>query len=131
MHISKYVITMASTSNNSSTGGTFSSTACPNGTVYAVEYTRGTATFASTGVVNVYAGSTVRSFLSKSFSTDSWIVYPRKQARDTTDGLIGAATDYALQACVPLSGTDLITVGFTGGTSAAQDATLSVYVEGV
>lgn len=129
MHITKHSITLDTTHSNSSTGGAFYSATSPNGLVHAVEYSRSTAAFPSTGVINLYAGSTVRSLIQKSFSTDSWIVYPRKQAVDTTAALVGATTDYA-SFCVPLSGTDLIVVGITGGTSAAQIGSVHVYVEG-
>jgi hypothetical protein len=130
MHITKHSIAMETTSNNSSTGGYFYSVGYPNGLVYAVEYTAGTNTFASTGVINLYVGSTIREIIEKTVSADSWIVYPRKSLVDTTAAAIGATTDFPV-ACIPLSGTDLLVAGITGGTSAAQDATLNVYVEGV
>jgi len=127
MHITKHSITLDTTHSGSSTGGYFYSATSPNGLVHAVEYVRGT--FASTGVINLYAGSTVRSFIQKTISTDSWIVYPRKGPVDTTAVLIGVTTDYH-PVCIPLSGTDLIVAGITGGTSAAQTGTVHVYVEG-
>lgn len=129
MHITRHSITLDTTSNNSSTGGYFYSATAPSGLVYAVEYVRGTAAFASTGVLNVYAGSTVREIIEKTISTDSWIVYPRKSLVDTTSAAIGATTDYPV-ACIPLGGSDRVCVGLTGGTSASQDGDLYVYVEG-
>jgi hypothetical protein len=127
MHITKHSITLDTTHSGSSTGGAFYSATSPNGFVHAVEYTRGN--FASTGVINLYVGSTVRSLIQKSFSTDSWIVYPRKSAVDTTAAGFGSSTD-PQPMCIPLSGTDLIVVDITGGTSAAQTGTVHVYVEG-
>ncbi len=129
MHITRHSITLDTTSSNSSTGGYFYSTLAPNGLVYAVEYVRGTNAFPSTGVINLYAGSTVREIIEKTISTDSWIVYPRKSLVDTTAAAIGATTDYPV-ACIPLGGVDRLVAGITGGTSASQDGDLYVYVEG-
>jgi hypothetical protein len=129
MHITKHSITLDSTHSGSSTGSYFYSETSPNGLVHAIEYTRGSAAYASTGVLALYAGSTIRSLIAKSFSTDSWIVYPRKSAVDTTAAGFGSSTD-PQPMCIPLSGTDRIVAGITGGTSAAQTGTVHVYMEG-
>jgi hypothetical protein len=129
-HVTKLSITLDTTSNNSSTGGYFYSETSPNGFVHAVEYVRGTNAFASTGVLELYVGSTLRELIHKTITTDSWIVYPRKSLVDSTAAAIGASTDFPV-ACIPLSGTDLIVAGITGGTSGAQDGDVFVYVEGV
>lgn len=128
MFLTKLTVTLDTTSNNSSTGGYFYTDRPVNGFIHAVEYVRGTNTFASTGVWNVYVGSTVREVLEKTVSTDSWIVYPRKATVDTTAQTIGATTDY-MGVPIPVVNERLV-VGLTGGTSAAQDGDMVIYVEG-
>lgn len=129
MYITKYSLVIDTTSNNSSTGGYFYSDRAPNGLVYAIEYVQSTANaLPTTATIQVYAGSTVRQFLSKTAST-SFIVFPRRYTVDSTAAQIGASTDYPV-AMFPVAGTNRLVCGITGGTSAATTGLVNVYIEG-
>lgn len=131
MNITKYSITIDTTSNNSSTGGYFYSNGWPNGMVHAVEYVGATASAVpSTAVLDLFAGSTVLTILSRSVTSTGWIVFPRHSIIDSTNAQIGATTDYPAVPCA-LAGDVKLTLGLTGGTSAATTGLVNVYVEGV
>jgi hypothetical protein len=129
MFITKYPIIIDTTSQNSATGGYFYSSGSPNGFIHAVEYTQSTGNAVpTTSVLSLYVGSTVRAILAFTAST-SLMRFPRGIVVDSTNVQDGASTNFPV-ACFPVSGTDRLVLGITGGTSAATTGLVSVYIQG-
>ena len=88
------------------------------------------ATITSTATVSVRgsADTSLVFLTSKTFSTESWIVYPRTDAIDTTGQVIGNTTDYP-PVRFPLVN-EYVNLSIAGATSAGVAGTINVFVEG-
>jgi hypothetical protein len=129
MRLTKYSVAINTTSMNSSTGGYFTSQDCPNGFVYMIEYVQSAASgVPSTGTIQIYAGSTDKRVLTRTAGTTWWREWPRGVGIESS-GASTAAIDP--QFCYPLSTTEHLIIGITGGTSAATTGIVNIYVEGV